>query len=99
MGILRGIVGLPFQHPFDTIKTNMQAYQTDLGLTIKRIYENKGVKGFYSGFVVNTVRVVSRQFYRWPLQIGLFGYYTRIWGNKVNRATLGMICGANIAII
>jgi hypothetical protein len=38
MGILRGIIGLPLQHPFDTIKTNMQAYQTDLNLTIKRIY-------------------------------------------------------------
>jgi hypothetical protein len=43
--------------------------------------------------------VISRQFYRWPLQISLFGYYGKMFGDKINRATLGMICGVNIAVI
>jgi hypothetical protein len=29
----------------------------------------------------------------------MFGYYGKVFDNKLSRAKLGMICGANIAVI
>jgi solute carrier family 25 carnitine/acylcarnitine transporter 20/29 len=44
-GIAISIVG----HPFDTVKTCIQTYQTPLIKTIKSIYSNHGFVGFYRG--------------------------------------------------
>lgn len=34
MGAARAVVGLPFEHPFDAIKTNMQALSKETSATI-----------------------------------------------------------------
>lgn len=57
----------------------MQAYQTNFKKTYQRIYSQHGVLGFYSGFLVNSLRVVAKQIYRWPLQIALFGFYNNFF--------------------
>jgi hypothetical protein len=45
------------------------------------------------------MRVASKEIYRWPLQIALFGFYRNIFDEKISRGTLGSICGINMAII
>lgn len=71
VGAGRAIVGLPIEHPFDTIKTRWQAYpETTSMLTVGRdIISKKGYKGFYSGFIPNTIRAASKQTYRYPMMI------------------------------
>jgi hypothetical protein len=97
MGAARAVLGLPFEHPFDTIKTNMQALSKESGATISDIYASKGIAGFYSGFLINTVRVLSKQIYRWPLMIGLSTYYQSSWNmTELNSST---ITGLTMAMI
>ena len=87
LGVWRGVFGLPFEHPFDTIKTNMQTYQTGFINTTKDIYHSKGLFGFYSGFLVNSLRVASKQLYRWPLSIAFFGLYGDLFKSyQISRA-------------
>jgi len=70
-GVIRSVIGLPFEHPFDSIKTKLQAdYGNNkkfLNATIE-IYRRQGViEGFYSGFVPNAFRSAIKQVYRWPM--------------------------------
>lgn len=58
----------------------MQAYQKNFIQTFNHIYKMSGLKGFYSGFTVNAMRVASKQIYRWPLQIGLLGFFNTMFG-------------------
>jgi hypothetical protein len=37
-GLIRSAVGLPFEHPFDNTKTNMQAFNTKTIETVRNIY-------------------------------------------------------------
>ncbi len=70
-GAVRGALALPLEHPLDCIKTNMQALPNNhsaLAVT-KNIYRNKGILGFYRGYIPNTVRVVIKQIYRWPMML------------------------------
>ena len=75
LGVGRGLFGLPLEHPFDSIKTNMQTYQKCFSQTFQTIYQRKGILGFYSGFVINSMRVGSKQLYRWPMTLLFFGIY------------------------
>ena len=75
LGAARAFISLPFEYPFDTIKTNMQSLQKSTQSTIHHITNNKGWKGFYNGFALNLARVSSKQLYRWPLWIGLSSFY------------------------
>jgi len=77
----------------------MQAYQTNFMNTSRKIYIRHGFLGFYSGFFVNSLRIALKQFYRWPLQIGLLGFYSKTLSEKYSRGTLGIICGINMALI
>jgi len=58
-----------------------------------------GIKGFYSGFSVNSLRVASKQLYRWPLQISLLGFFNNTFGNSISRATSGVLCGVSMALL
>lgn len=77
----------------------MQAYQTNFLETLKDINKKYGIKGFYSGFSVNSLRVASKQAYRWPLQISLLGFYNNIFGESISRAASGILCGMSMAAI
>lgn len=105
IGGLRGAFGMPFEHPFDTLKTWMQAENSTIRESFKSIVSKKGYLGFYSGFVVNTLRVMSRQIYRWPLTLTLLSFF-RKWLNVDDRSTtaamsgyIGLLTGLSIALI
>jgi len=67
-GALSGLNAWNFIYPSDLIKTNMQANNTNLILTIRHIYFNYGISGFYRGFSLAVMRAM-------PLHGGVFlGY-------------------------
>lgn len=73
LGAARAAVGLPYEHPLDCIKTVMQAQSPYKGMieTTKSIYSQFGIAGFYKGYIPNTLRVMYKQLYRFPLMIYL----------------------------
>lgn len=77
-GAITAVMSLPFEHPFDVLKTNMQAKQSSFKKTIKYIFERKGVRGFYNGFSMNLIRASLKQAYRWPLWIAFGSLYKKI---------------------
>lgn len=67
-GALSGLNAWNFIYPSDLIKTNMQANNTNLFLTIRHIYFTYGLTGFYKGFSLAIMRAM-------PLHGGVFlGY-------------------------
>jgi solute carrier family 25 carnitine/acylcarnitine transporter 20/29 len=54
-GVVFGLVSPIVGHPFDTVKTRMQAEQayqhTGIRETVRHIYQVEGVQGFYRGFI------------------------------------------------
>jgi len=60
----------------------MQSENQSARQCFKNIYQLKGLKGYYAGFSVNllrvvsksALRVVSKSAYRWPLMIYLLDY-------------------------
>ena len=95
-GAARAFFSLPFEYPFDTIKTNMQSLQLSISKTSEYIFHKKGWRGFYSGFAINLLRVTSKQLYRWPLWIGLSTFYDQLLG-KVNELFKQTVIGFSIS--
>lgn len=87
LGMARGIGGSPFEHPFDFIKTRYQAQmntmhaQNELTL-IKKVYKSQGIRGFYAGFIANTLRVALKSFYRFPLILFFPNFYGSVLTEK-----------------
>lgn len=77
-GAFQGVLGLIVEHPFDMVKTRQQAYPHH---TFRRIVsdvsKNEGIRGFYSGFVPNSGRVIIKQLYRWPAMLLLPPYFAK----------------------
>jgi len=48
---------------------------------------------------VNSLRVASKQLYRWPLQISLLGFFNNTFGDTLSRAASGVLCGISMAAI
>lgn len=73
LGAARGLTGLVIEHPFDYIKTSMQAHggKTTVRETLTHTWKNYGIQGFYSGALPNATRVAIKQTYRYPMMIGL----------------------------
>lgn len=71
MGAFRGGLSLVIEHPFDTIKTRCQANYAEGSIlrVMNRIVEMQGVRGLYSGFIPNGVRLMGKQAYRWPMML------------------------------
>jgi hypothetical protein len=82
IGVLRTIAGLPLEHPFDSVKSRMQAeINRKVGFfqMSKEIYKTQGItKGFYAGFIPSAFRGVIKQVYRWPLMLVLPRAYSSI---------------------
>ena len=76
-GSLTAFASLPFEHPLDALKTNMQSSQTTLRQTVKEMLRKKGWRAFYNGFAVNSARVIIKQAYRWPLWIAISDFYKK----------------------
>jgi hypothetical protein len=79
LGALRGGVCLILEHPLDSIKTQWQdkTYFKSTREIVTHIYREKGIEGFYRGFLPNLVRVASKNFYRWPLMIFFPRFYEK----------------------
>lgn len=83
IGVARGAIGLVWEHPLDSIKTQWQtnvhvAKSTDM---MNYIYKEKGIIGFYRGFLPNLVRVSSKNVYRWPLMLYLPQFFKKFNDN------------------
>lgn len=77
VGASRGVIGLVIEHPFDSVKTRLQA-NSELSSVVhamKDIWTNKGWKGFYAGYTANSIRAGLKQTYRWPLMFALPPFY------------------------
>lgn len=79
LGVLRGSFGLLLEHPLDSIKTQWQAniFITKSSEMVRFIYIEKGLLGFYRGFVPNLIRTTSKNLYRWPLIIFLPNFFEK----------------------
>lgn len=77
------VLSLCFEHPFDVMKTWWQAYPglASMRIVAGKIYDVRGFYGFYSGFVPNMIRILSKQFYRYPLMILLPVFYKSALGD------------------
>lgn len=80
LGILRGAIGLIWEHPLDSIKTQ---WQTNVHIRksseiINYIYKEKGIIGFYRGFFPNLIRQTSKNLYRWPLMLFFPKFFKKI---------------------
>lgn len=80
LGAGRGLLGLVFEHPFDTIKTRCQAHPEEPSVVkvATNIHKIHGFKGFYSGFIPNGVRLAGKQMYRWPMMLGFPPFFQQI---------------------
>lgn len=105
LGALRSAIGLPYEHPLDCIKTVMQAQPKYVGIieTTKSIYANSGISGFYKGYIPNTLRVMYKQLYRFPLMLWLPQLSSKnlaIFKDKDLNASLGkLIAGLSLGLI
>lgn len=77
LGVTRGTIGLAFEQPFETIKTQWQNKYNARNLKeiTNIIYKDKGFIGFYRGFIPNLIKYSYRNVYRWPLMIYLPNTY------------------------
>ena len=76
-GVIRACLGLLIEHPLECIKTQWQnkfKFTKSLEI-IKDIYKEKGILGFYRGFITNLIKSSTKQIYRWPLMIYFPSFY------------------------
>lgn len=68
LGIFRGLIGFPFEHPFEFVKFSAQA---NPGLSSKevafRIFRQHGLLGFTNTLLTNFPRKVIRESARWTI--------------------------------
>lgn len=90
IGVARGAIGLIWEHPLDSIKTQWQTNIQVVKSTemIDCIYKEKGVLGFYRGFLPNLIRQSSKNIYRWPLMLYLPKYFKKIFENYFSKTKL-----------
>lgn len=85
-GALRGVAGLPIEHPFDCVKTKMQANpQIGAAGTVRQVFTASGWRGFYAGAIPNSVRAAIKQSYRWPMMVYLPPYLQEILPKRITK--------------
>lgn len=71
LGLVRGLAGLPLEHPLEVIKVRLQANPSEGARSVAlQILTFEGWKGFYAGIHLNAVRTF-KQLYRWPMVLAL----------------------------
>ena len=87
LGAGGGLLGLVFEHPFDTIKTRCQAHpeETSVWKVAKNIHKIHGFNGFYSGFIPNGARLAGKQMYRWPMMLGFPPFFREILPESIQQ--------------
>lgn len=78
IGILRTIIGLPIEHPFDYVKTQLQAnpYTNPFRFVLNDIKTN-GFMKLYTGIIPNAIRNSIKESYRYPMMIHFPRLYRR----------------------
>ncbi len=85
-GVTRGGISLLIEHPLESVKTQWQDQSEKVRNNTKSsscrdilrsIYKEKGMNGFYRGFIPNLVRVSFKQVYRWPLMVFFPNFYEK----------------------
>jgi len=79
IGVSRGVIGLVWEHPLDSIKTQWQTngHVVKSVEMINYIYKEKGILGFYRGFIPNLIRQSCKNAYRWPLMLYLPQFFKK----------------------
>lgn len=89
IGAGRGLLGLVVEHPFDTVKTRLQAdlfsKPTMRGVATD-IYTKWGIRGFYAGAIPNGMRLAGKQVYRWPMMVYFPPHFRREIPESVQKA-------------
>jgi hypothetical protein len=82
VGALRGGLCLFLEHPLESIKTQWQDKHNIKSKynIIHNIYTEKGIIGFYRGFLPNFIRVTSKNFFRWPMML----FFPRYFEKNIN---------------
>lgn len=95
-GILRGGLSFAMEHPLDVVKTCWQANPriTSWGELARGIYLQKGWRGFYAGWIPNTLRAVLKHAYRTPLMLFCHYIVMLLW-----QAEAPVIVGVTIAFL
>ncbi len=79
LGIIRGILGFPFEHPFEVTKLKNQAHpKASTWSILTSIFKQRGFKGFYDGTLSNLPRRVIKEAYRWPA----IAYFHQFWNRS-----------------
>lgn len=79
-GIIMSGFGLIIEHPLDSIKVQWQAeikYKNSKSI-IRDIYNEKGILGFYRGFIPNLLRRSCKNIYRWPLMLYMPKFFNKL---------------------
>ena len=79
VGALRALVGLPIEHPFDTVKTICQAEQIPAWKVAQQIWNKHGIRGYYSGAIPNGIRASGKQAYRYPMMMSFPFFFKRCY--------------------
>lgn len=102
-GASAGLVSLIFEHPFDALKTLWQSnpHFRSLREVFLNIFGRFGFRGFYAGAIPNFIRVFLKNFYRFPLMVGLPLLITPLFGKGIlgNLATGLIIAFFEVFII
>ena len=103
LGMMRTMIALPIQHPFDVIKVNWQANQhlkNELAV-LRMIKREKGMKGIYSGFATNFSKHMFKSVYRYPLISTLPRFYANLFGStyEENVHQMKLLTSLTVAIV
>lgn len=71
VGLIRGLLGLPIEHPFDVVKTHVQSEGCKPRVAIQTIWRSEGIRGFYRGLYANGTTTVLKQTWRQPVYLTL----------------------------
>jgi hypothetical protein len=103
LGMSRVVISLPFEHPFEVMRVT---WQTNSHLknevdVFKDVKQNKGVKGFYSGYTTNFAKQFSKSIYRYPLLSACPRFYSKMFGStyEQNKHKMKFLTSATIALV
>lgn len=96
----RAVVTFVLGHPFDLLKTRMQAdmqSQSAWNMAV-RINQRKSIFGFYQGGSANFSRTIIKEAYRTPARGALLAYFTALYP-ATERATRSVLTSFAMAVL
>jgi hypothetical protein len=93
-GLVQGLIQMGLSYPLDTIKTNIQVHQQKAWPTVKRIYQQHGLGGFYSGALLPMALKSVKRGVQMPLYEALVArdYNTYIAGAAAGAIGIPFAC-------